>query len=127
MQHKADFDYSLDNLHGHKFIVIIDKALGNKSVKEDIDNVIENITINDTRIDDPENNYRVIFMDENGSWWSYNLHTEEFTNLDTKDTNKEAMTMDLTLDGFEPDKASCETCKVPIVRADRFVIDQSSL
>lgn len=62
---KADFDYSIDTISGHKIIVIVDANLGRMSVTNDIENVVASIELTEN-IDAKD--YLVIYKDSTGRW-----------------------------------------------------------
>lgn len=75
---KSDFTYNLRTVKGHPFIMIEDKNLGNKSVTNEIELIIEEICILH-KLNPVEHN--IIYKDSDGYWDGYEFSTNNFLNL----------------------------------------------
>jgi hypothetical protein len=78
MKSSADYHYKFRNYEGKPFLVIEDLDKGNKSVTNDIENVIEDIAQKE-RINPVE--YFIVYRDCAGSWDGYNISTKQFVPL----------------------------------------------
>lgn len=77
---KADFTHVIleEESSKQKFIVIEDLVLGNRSVTNDIENVVVDVcNFEDIKIDD----YKVIYKDSDGTWNGYIVKTNDFVYL----------------------------------------------
>lgn len=75
---KADYSHALAELNGRPIIVIQDLDRGNKSVTNDINNVVEEIAQKE-RIN-PVDHY-IIYRDSDREWNGYNFSTGQFLPL----------------------------------------------
>lgn len=129
MSQRANYTYNLDSLYGQKFMVLIDQDLGHKALTNDIENAVAEVIANDSRIEKPLEDWRVIYMDSNGEWWGYDQRTGEFINLTTKDTHKEAMEHYLELDKtkhVKVCKGNCLVAKLP-GSTDKYITNSNFL
>lgn len=75
---KSDYAHSLWEHDGHKFIIIEDLDKGNRSVTNDITNVIGEIALKEQI--DPMN-YHIIYKDSSGMWDGYDWKKLDFIPL----------------------------------------------
>ena len=78
MSNRSDFKHSIEEHGGRNVIVIEDLDLGNMSVTNNIDNVLEIISKLEhiTPVQ-----YMVVYKDSNGVWDGYDVKTGEFVSL----------------------------------------------
>lgn len=72
---RANFQYKIGLLDGKKFILIVDKDAGAKSVTNDIENVVADISVHE-RINPIE--YTILYKDSMGNWDGWDAKTESF-------------------------------------------------
>jgi len=81
---KADYVYSLNNIHGRNVIVIIDENKGSMSVTNDIDNVIREIAIVEKL---NPSCYMYVYQDSDGNWDGYDFVNSKFLPLRGSNTS----------------------------------------
>jgi hypothetical protein len=78
LKSKADFYHSWEEHKGQKFLVIIDENHGNKSVTNDIENVVSDcFTGTDKKMED----HVIIYRDSDGSWDGWDHKSQNFIPL----------------------------------------------
>ena len=83
----ADFNYSMIDAQGRNIVSIIDLDLGNKSVTNDIENVVEKISLSENINLD---SYMIVYRDSEGKWDGWDSVTKDFIAL-SADTYDEAV------------------------------------
>lgn len=75
---KANFLYRIGEVEGVKFLLIKDHDLGERSVTNDIENVVEDIAVHEGI--DPKL-YTIIYRDSSGRWDGWNHRSKRFFSL----------------------------------------------
>jgi hypothetical protein len=75
---RADYNHSITEEQGEKVITIIDLNLGNTSVTNDIENVVEEIA---QAHDIEPNDYMIIYRDSDLRWDGWDAKTESYVPL----------------------------------------------
>ena len=78
---KANYTYTVRPYRGHQLIALIDPNKGNKSITNDIENVVNTI-IKKEKIG-IMTDFRVIYKDSEGIWDGWDYLTQEFILLQT--------------------------------------------
>lgn len=75
---RSHYNWTIEELKGKKFIVILDENRGGIPVTDDIDNVVEQICIDDKiRAQD----HLIIYKDIDGIWDGWDYATQSFVHL----------------------------------------------
>lgn len=72
---RANFRYRLGVLEGKNTLLIWDQNIGNRSVTNDIENVVSDIAMHE-QIDPAQ--YLIIYRDSEGRWDGWDAATQEF-------------------------------------------------
>lgn len=85
---QSDYTYTITNFRGKGIIVVQDLNRGNKSVTNNIENVVDEISIKE-KIADPEK-FIIVFKDSTAVWDIYDYESGLFT-IVSEDSWKEAV------------------------------------
>ena len=75
---KADFTYTIESYAGRNVIVIKDLNLGNVSVTNDIENVIDEICKSENIV---KKSYMIVYMDSEGVYDGFDAERNSFIHL----------------------------------------------
>lgn len=74
----ADFDYKMGVFEGKNVLLILDRNLGNRSVTNDIENVVDDIATYEGIV--PEE-FLILYRDSDSNWDGWDASTRRFFHL----------------------------------------------
>lgn len=78
---KPDYVYQVTDFHGRNVIAIVDMNLGNMSVTNGIEQVVENIA-REKQIE--PHHFMIVYCDSEGVWDGWDPVIEQFVSLDAR-------------------------------------------